>query len=80
MNLAHRWLCPAYWRNAVEMYIFPWVLDGLDKSDEYLDSLQNFLDENLARAISFGCIARHHLSSQGDWRWFPDRCDLLLGN
>ena len=31
MNLAHRWLCrSAYWRNAVETYIFPWVLDGLD--------------------------------------------------
>jgi hypothetical protein len=26
MNLAHRWLCrSAYWRNAVETYIFPWV-------------------------------------------------------
>jgi ubiquinone/menaquinone biosynthesis C-methylase UbiE len=31
MNLAYRWLCrSAYWRNAVETYIFPWVLDGLD--------------------------------------------------
>jgi len=31
MNVAHRWLCrSAYWRNAVETYIFPWVLDGLD--------------------------------------------------
>jgi hypothetical protein len=31
MNLAHRWLCrSAYWRNAVETYIFAWVLDGLD--------------------------------------------------
>ncbi|MBV9340662.1 MAG: class I SAM-dependent methyltransferase [Acidobacteria bacterium] len=31
MNLAHRWLCrSAYWRDTVETYIFPWVLDGLD--------------------------------------------------
>ena len=31
MNLAHRWLCrSAYWRKAVETYIFPWVLEGLD--------------------------------------------------
>ena len=31
MNLAHRWLCgSAYWRKAVETYILPWVLDGLD--------------------------------------------------
>jgi SAM-dependent methyltransferase len=31
MNLAHRWLCrSAYWRNTVETYILPWVLDGLD--------------------------------------------------
>jgi len=31
MNLAHRWLCrSSYWRNAVETYIFPWVLDSLD--------------------------------------------------
>jgi SAM-dependent methyltransferase len=31
MDLAHRWLCrSAYWRKAVETYILPWVLDGLD--------------------------------------------------
>jgi SAM-dependent methyltransferase len=31
MNLAHRWLCrSAYWRKAVETYILPWVLGGLD--------------------------------------------------
>ncbi len=31
MNLAYRWLCrSAYWRNTVETYILPWVLDGLD--------------------------------------------------
>lgn len=31
MNLSHRWLCrSAYWRKAVETYILPWVLDGLD--------------------------------------------------
>jgi SAM-dependent methyltransferase len=31
MNLAHRWLCRSgYWRKAVESYILPWVLDGLD--------------------------------------------------
>jgi SAM-dependent methyltransferase len=31
MNLAHRWLCrSAYWRNTVETYILPWVLEDLD--------------------------------------------------
>jgi SAM-dependent methyltransferase len=31
MNLAHRWLCrSAYWRNTVETYILPWVLDCVD--------------------------------------------------
>jgi SAM-dependent methyltransferase len=31
VNLAHRWLCgSAYWRKAVETYILPWVLDGID--------------------------------------------------
>src|SRR5271169_205851 len=31
MNLAHRRLCrSAYWRKAVETYILPWALDGLD--------------------------------------------------
>jgi SAM-dependent methyltransferase len=31
MNLAHRWLCRSvYWKKAVETYILPWVLDGLD--------------------------------------------------
>jgi len=38
MNLAHRWLCrSAYWRNTVEKYIFPWVLDGLDVGANVLE-------------------------------------------
>ena len=38
MNLAHRWLCrSAYWRNTVETYIFPWVLDGLDIGTNVLE-------------------------------------------
>lgn len=38
MNLAHRWLCrSSYWRNAVETYIFPWVLDGLDLGTNVLE-------------------------------------------
>ncbi len=38
MNLAHRWLCrSAYWRNTVETYIFPWVLDGLDIGTSVLE-------------------------------------------
>jgi phospholipid N-methyltransferase len=38
MNLAHRWLCrSAYWRNTVETYILPWVLDGLDIGTNVLE-------------------------------------------
>jgi SAM-dependent methyltransferase len=38
MNLAHRWLCrSAYWRKAVETYILPWVLDGLDIGPNVLE-------------------------------------------
>ncbi len=38
MNLAHRWLCrSAYWRNTVERYILPWVLDGLDIGGNVLE-------------------------------------------
>jgi ubiquinone/menaquinone biosynthesis C-methylase UbiE len=38
MNLAHRWLCrSAYWRNAVDTYIPPWVLDGLDMGANVLE-------------------------------------------
>jgi hypothetical protein len=38
VNLAHRWLCcSAYWRNTVETYILPWVLDGLDIGTNVLE-------------------------------------------
>lgn len=38
MNLAHRWLCrSAYWRNTVETYILPWVLDGIDLGTNLLE-------------------------------------------
>ena len=38
MNLAHRWLCrSAYWRKAVETFILPWVLDGLDVGANVLE-------------------------------------------
>jgi len=38
MNLAHRWLCrSAYWRNTVETYILPWVLDGLHLGSNILE-------------------------------------------
>jgi hypothetical protein len=38
MNFAHRWLCrSAYWRNAVETYILPWVLDGLEMGANVLE-------------------------------------------
>jgi len=31
MNLVHRWLCKsARWKTAVEAYILPWVLEGVD--------------------------------------------------
>jgi SAM-dependent methyltransferase len=38
MNLAHRWLCrSAYWKNTVETYILPWVLDGVDIGSNVLE-------------------------------------------
>ena len=38
MNLAHRWLCrSAYWKNTVETYILPWVLDGVDVGSNVLE-------------------------------------------
>jgi SAM-dependent methyltransferase len=38
MNLAHRWLCRSgYWRNAVETYALPWVLDGIDLGANVLE-------------------------------------------
>lgn len=38
MNLAHRWLCrSAYWRNTVETYILPWVLDGVNLGTNLLE-------------------------------------------
>ena len=38
MNLAHCWLCrSAYWRNTVETYILPWVLDDLDLGANVLE-------------------------------------------
>ena len=38
MNLAHRWLCRSgYWKKAVETYIVPWVLEGLDMGRNVLE-------------------------------------------
>lgn len=38
MNLVHRWLCRSgYWRNTVEKYIFPWVIEGLDLGKNVLE-------------------------------------------
>lgn len=38
MNLAHRWLCNSgKWRNAVETYILPWTLEGVDLGTELLE-------------------------------------------
>ena len=31
MNLIHRWLCSSSrWKQAVEQYVIPWTLEGLD--------------------------------------------------
>ncbi len=38
MNLAHRWLCrSARWRMAVEQYILPWTLEGVDLGSNLLE-------------------------------------------
>ena len=38
MNLAHRWLCgSARWKSAVETYILPWTLEGLDLGANVLE-------------------------------------------
>ncbi len=38
MNLAHRWLCrSASWKKAVEAYIVPWVLEGIDVGNKVLE-------------------------------------------
>ena len=38
MNLAHRWLCSsARWRKAVETYILPWTLEGVNLGSEVLE-------------------------------------------
>jgi SAM-dependent methyltransferase len=38
MNLAHRWLCrSAYWKRAVEAYVLPWVLGGVDLGSNVLE-------------------------------------------
>ncbi len=38
MNLAHRWLCGSRsWRNAVETYVIPWTLDGVELSGHVLE-------------------------------------------
>ena len=38
MNLVHRWLCrSAYWRQALERKVLPWVLDGIRLGDSVLE-------------------------------------------
>ncbi len=38
MNLPHRWLCSSSrWRQAVEKYILPWTLEGLDLGSKVLE-------------------------------------------
>jgi ribosomal RNA adenine dimethylase len=38
MNLIHRWLCnSARWRKAVETYILPWTLEGLNLGSDVLE-------------------------------------------
>ncbi len=38
MNLVHRWLCRSgKWKFAVERYIIPWVLEGVDLGSDVLE-------------------------------------------
>jgi SAM-dependent methyltransferase len=38
MNRVHRWFCQsARWKTAVERYIFPWVLDGVDLGPDVIE-------------------------------------------
>jgi SAM-dependent methyltransferase len=38
MNLIHRWLCnSANWKNAVETYILPWTLEGVNLGADLLE-------------------------------------------
>jgi ubiquinone/menaquinone biosynthesis C-methylase UbiE len=38
MNLIHRWLCSsARWKTAVETYILPWTLEGLNLGSNFLE-------------------------------------------
>ena len=38
MNRFHRWLCQsAIWRRALERKLLPWVLEGIDLSDDLLE-------------------------------------------
>ena len=38
MNLIHRWLCGSpYWKNAVETYILPWTLEGVNLGSDLLE-------------------------------------------
>ena len=38
MNLLHRWLCSSpRWKQAVEQYVIPWTLEGLDLGREVVE-------------------------------------------
>jgi len=38
MNLIHRWLCgSARWKKAVETYVLPWTLEGLNLGSDVLE-------------------------------------------
>ena len=38
MNLIHRWLCgSAYWKKALETYIVPWTLEGVNLGSDLLE-------------------------------------------
>ena len=38
MNLLHRWLCSSSrWKQAVEQYVIPWTLEGLDLGHEVIE-------------------------------------------
>jgi SAM-dependent methyltransferase len=63
MNLAHRLLCSSNrWRQAVEQYVLPWTLEGVDLGTEVLEIGPGFgavTDRLMDRVPKLTCIEIH---------------------
>ncbi len=63
MNLAHRLLCSSNrWRQAVEQYILPWTLEGIDLGSEVLEIGPGFgavTDKLMHRVPRLTCVEIH---------------------